>query len=363
MLLNEQMLLAGLLYRAGGGPGWSQRLDTAELRALRAANARRLVELKQYRALRVAMALRAVARHAPAPLRESLRRFLPQPAQTPKSPLAAETLPVDLRPPSLNEPVAVVMHMHYPELAAEMRAYLENIPGPVDLFASTDTPENAERLHQAYADWGPGKVEVRVAPNRGRDIAPKLVAFRDVYMRYAVTLHLHSKRSIHTSYQRLWRYFLLESLIGDRDRAARALSAFEHEADLGMISPGHYFAVRNNITWGPNFRSARELAERMGFALDPAALVDFPSGSMFWARSAALKPLLDLHIREDDFPVEAGQIDGTLAHAIERLYFLVCRAAGYRWVKIDDPFAQGLDGLETPQIEVGPATGSGGGRR
>ena len=55
---------------------------------------------------------------------------------------------------------------------------------------------------------------------------------------------------------------------------------------------------------------------------------------MFWARTAALRPLLDLHLSFDAFPEEQGQTDGTLAHAIERLYFLACEHAGFAWMKI-----------------------------
>ena len=58
---------------------------------------------------------------------------------------------------------------------------------------------------------------------------------------------------------------------------------------------------------------------------------------MFWARSAALAPLLDLGLTFDDFPAEAGQTDGTLAHAIERLYLHSCERAGYGWLKIANP--------------------------
>jgi hypothetical protein len=55
---------------------------------------------------------------------------------------------------------------------------------------------------------------------------------------------------------------------------------------------------------------------------------------MFWARTAALKPLLDLRLETDDFPPELGQLDGTLAHAIERLYYFACERAGLDWVKV-----------------------------
>jgi lipopolysaccharide biosynthesis protein len=58
---------------------------------------------------------------------------------------------------------------------------------------------------------------------------------------------------------------------------------------------------------------------------------------MFWARSAALRPLLNLALSFNDFPQETGQIDGTLAHAIERLYLLACERAGFSWLKIANP--------------------------
>jgi hypothetical protein len=58
---------------------------------------------------------------------------------------------------------------------------------------------------------------------------------------------------------------------------------------------------------------------------------------MFWARTEALRPLLDLGLSFDDFPEEDGHTDGTLAHAIERLLVLACERAGYGWLKIANP--------------------------
>ena len=58
---------------------------------------------------------------------------------------------------------------------------------------------------------------------------------------------------------------------------------------------------------------------------------------MFWARSAALKPILDLDLSFADFPDEVDQTDGTLAHVIERLYFYAAEAAGFAWLKVARP--------------------------
>ncbi len=53
---------------------------------------------------------------------------------------------------------------------------------------------------------------------------------------------------------------------------------------------------------------------------------------MFWLRPAALRPLLDANLDITDFDAESGQHDGTLAHAVERMFALSARAAGMRVV-------------------------------
>jgi len=206
-----------------------------------------------------------------------------------------------------------------------------------DLHLTTDTEAKRAELTQAFSGWDKGEVEVRLTPNRGRDVAPKLITLADAHARHQIVLHLHSKKSPHDSDLKMWRDFLYETLMGDADVAASVLGAFEQRPDLGLIAPQHYFSVRNGVGWHGDLDAAERLARRMDIALDADGPLDFPTGSMFWARSAALKPLLDLGLAMEDFEAEAGQADGTLAHAIERLYFHACEKAGYRWIKIARP--------------------------
>jgi len=233
--------------------------------------------------------------------------------------------------------LAVICHLFHPEIAPELCSYLGNLPVPADLFVSTDTEAKAARLREVFADWTGGTTEIRITPNRGRDIAPKLVGFADAHDGYDLVLHLHSKVSTHAGFLAPWRSFLFENLLGSPGTVTSILDAFARLPDLGMVAAQHYEPIRRWIGWNGNFETAKSLASRMGIRLSPKRALDFPSGSMFWARPAALRPLLDLKLSFDDFPKEGAQLDHTPAHAIERLYFLACERSGHTWLKVADP--------------------------
>lgn len=232
------------------------------------------------------------------------------------------------------ERVAAIIHLFYPELAPEFSVYLKNIPVDVDVYISTCDSFSAELIQNSFKGWAKGTVEVRVVPNRGRDIAPKLLAFRNVFERYDFVLCLHGKRSHHASALAQWRHFLLENLSGSAEVVSSVLYAFEHDPNLGMVAAQHFETMRHWTNWGGNFDGAQKLANRLGFSIDKSTPLDFPSGSMFWARTAALKNLVEINLSFEDFPAEVNQTDATLAHSIERLFFYACEHAGFHWMKI-----------------------------
>jgi hypothetical protein len=74
---------------------------------------------------------------------------------------------------------------------------------------------------------------------------------------------------------------------------------------------------------------AERLAPRLGLGPLPDH-VDFPAGSMFWARPQALAPLFALGLGPADYPPEPLPQDGTILHALERLLPIVAQSRGYR---------------------------------
>jgi lipopolysaccharide biosynthesis protein len=243
----------------------------------------------------------------------------------------------DLSSVSCAERIAVVCHIFHADLAAYMRSMLDNIPFSADVFVSTDTAAKRDVIADAFAGWSKGKCEIRISVNRGRDIAPKLVTFRDVYDSHQLILFLHSKKSPHVPFGEGWRQSLMNSLVGSPDIVRSVIDLFSQDATIGLVVPQHFEPIRQFLVWDKNFWLARRLARRMGFRITPKQLLDMPSGSMFWARPAALRPLLDLDIKITDFPAEQAQLKRTNAHAIERIFFHICEHAGYQWIKVANP--------------------------
>ncbi|QIJ76264.1 hypothetical protein GU700_17745 [Methylobacterium sp. NI91] len=232
-----------------------------------------------------------------------------------------------------NEPVAVIAHIFYPELSSELLAYFSNIPLQADLFLTTDCIEKKASIELAFKDYANGLIEVRVYPNIGRDIAPTIVGCRDVFERYKIFLHVHSKKSPHSGKFADWRKYLLDNLLGSQEKIVSILRLLAAD-DVGIVFAEHFPAVRNLLNWGYDFDFAKDLLGRTGVSLTRDMVLEFPSSSFFWGRSEALRELLNLKLDWSDFPDEEGQIDGTIMHAIERSILYFAERSGYRWCKV-----------------------------
>ncbi|WP_147019926.1 rhamnosyltransferase WsaF family glycosyltransferase [Methylorubrum extorquens] len=229
---------------------------------------------------------------------------------------------------------AAIIHAFYPELMEEVFGYLNQSNCVIDLFISTDTNEKAEEILLIKNTYTNGLVEVRVTENRGRDIGPMITSFKDVFTNYEAFLHIHTKRSPHGGDGlSSWREYLFKNLIGSAEVIDSNLHILSSQ-NVGIVYPQHLYNLRGILNWGYNFDIASSLLRKIKIRLSKDMVLEFPSGSMFWARTAAFRRILSLDLKLEDFDREAGQVDGTLSHAIERLFLFFAEASGYAWIKI-----------------------------
>lgn len=236
---------------------------------------------------------------------------------------------------------AVVLHLHYADLAAELLDACLNIPDSSRILVSATSGEVEEAVRAWAAAHEGAEVVVRRAVNRGRNVCSFTTTFAKELRECDVFCHVHGKKSLYSgAEQRGWRQENLAHLLGSREHVGRILQLFKNRPELGVVGPlpspqMPYWA----FTWLSSLRAGVELSKLIDVPFGFEGYFDYPLGCMFWARSHALKQLIDGRISYERFPEESGQTDGTLAHAIERSIYFVARSNGYEWIEVD--FADG----------------------
>lgn len=235
--------------------------------------------------------------------------------------------------------VAIYNHVFFPDVYQELVEACNNLPKACH-FVTTDSVEKAAAIQAMHRRWSCHRdIEIRVVPNRGRDLAPFLCAWGMEPASHPIVLHLHSKVSTYDpGFGTAWRRHMLKQLLGGNAYAADCCRAIQHYS-VGLIMPWPHPAVANCCHWGPNFQRSKQILALLGLQLRRFQPLSFPAGSFFWCAGAALRPLLELGLEIDHFASEPIGTDGGLPHALERclgfLPYLVGLSAAVR--KLDSP--------------------------
>lgn len=234
--------------------------------------------------------------------------------------------------------LALVMHIHFPELIESCMSYASAMPDNADIYITTNTEEKKSLIRAAFSKLPCNKLDVRVVPNKGRDVAPFLVEFADSYEQYDYICHVHDKKagqvkpgSIGTSFA----YKCFENTLKSKPYVDNVISTFEDNHRAGLLvppPPNHAdYYITLGLEWGSNYGNTVELANKLGIDVsiredkEPIAGL----GSYFWIKKEALRPVFSKKWTYDDFPEEPIADDGTLLHAIERIYPFAAQSAGY----------------------------------
>lgn len=236
--------------------------------------------------------------------------------------------------------VGLHLHLFNPELVWEMVSYLNNLPKQTDVFVTTSNRKDVRFYESVFGQCCNGfinKPTVIFFENKGRDVAPWLIGLKGIQDKYDLFCHVHGKQSKQNGTQgELWRRYLFDNLLSNK-AISEIMSIFAKQPDIGCVFPAPYGYIYN--IWrncgmeviGDNEKLMEKLAERMYGRPREILRSDllFSVGTMFWYRPKAFESLFNAGLTIEDFEREPIPLDGTHAHAIERMIKIACEADGY----------------------------------
>lgn len=220
--------------------------------------------------------------------------------------------------------LAIVGHAFYPDLIPEILECRHILPGSVPVHLTVPT----DKIYEVEARLAgiPG-VTLHPCDNRGRDIGPFIQLLNSgCFEGYDAVLKIHTKRSPHLLDGEVRRKLLFAMLCGERRATARALTAFA-SPQTGLVGWASSWRSATPY-WMGNKDRVTAIIERMN-AMALRGRLGFFEGSMFWFRPEALAAIRELELNPEDFEAEAGQVDGTLHHALERCFTVAAWARGF----------------------------------
>ncbi len=171
----------------------------------------------------------------------------------------------------------------------------------------------------------------RLKENRGRDVSTYLVTCRDVFENYDLICCMHDKKTpsaLDRIYGMQFQNHCFENNLATKEYVQNIISLFSNNNHLGMLCPPpsvHTF--RDKL--GKNLEGLKKLYDMLDLTVPFDNSPNAPFGSMFWIRKEAIKPLFRKDWKYEDFPEEPLPDDGTISHAIERIYPAVAQEAGF----------------------------------
>ena len=163
-------------------------------------------------------------------------------------------------------------------------------------------------------------------PNKGRDILPFVFLGKEYdFFGADWILKLHTKKSPHREDGSAWLSSFLSALT---QIAANPQGTAWSDNSIGLMAPEQNI-VPLDYYWGNNAERVMLLMESNLHQQDLEKLIassSYVAGSMFLMARPVMNKVVELPVSPASFEEEAGQIDGTTAHALERIFGVLAHA-------------------------------------
>lgn len=226
--------------------------------------------------------------------------------------------------------ICIHVHCFYIEIFQEIANLLLGLDCVSHIVVTvTNDPDKIAVEQMLVSRIDTCNLTVIVVENRGRDIAPFLIASCAIWRQYEIVLHLHTKLSSHVNWGRDWGRYLIDQTIGSNSIVKAVQLLFSRNRSVGCVYPENYHRIKPYIDAA---RSDGAMACYAPILNIDSAIVDaneFAAGSMAWYRTVSLEKILGVVLNHHMFEDEADQRDFTFAHSLERLIPMSVAASGY----------------------------------
>lgn len=227
---------------------------------------------------------------------------------------------------------AIVLHIFYMEFIEKFYDSTFGVDFKFDLYVTSTDQKVIDECKVRFAKHPQmHNLKTALVPNRGRNFGPFMVEFGKELLNYDYFLHLHSKKSLYSGREQVqWSNFLTEYLVRDKHILAQGLNILENNQNYGLYYPTSFWNLPPWVNhWLKNKGLGKHILRTM-FNMDhDEEFFAYPVGGMFWARTAALKDVLDREWRYEDFPAEPLPADGSFLHVLERILPILAHKNGY----------------------------------
>lgn len=235
---------------------------------------------------------------------------------------------INIKRNSVGDKIAVLFHVFYLDVIEEICSYINTLPS-VDVYVNIvsngkDDVNSMQKLLEKNLSFH--NLKIYKSENRGRDIGGFVNLLHQInLLEYSKVFLVHTKKSPHLkeNTSKVWRKNLLSSILENYDVANATL---KHLDTYGIVCTSKHISR----SMGSNAEYFKDLLSKMSIKNTE---LEFLSGTMFACKSDILIPIKEIlkftDFEKGDFNNLSFNTDGQLAHAVERVFFNICKDLEY----------------------------------
>ena len=236
------------------------------------------------------------------------------------------------------ERVALVVFSTIEALIEDCLRYLQSMPEDSDVYVVVVSERMKTLWKRRVAELGGRHVDIRVQPDRGREISACWLTCRDAVEDHDILCiagDSNASRACTTTQEYAFLRHCWDSVLYSPNYVHNVLELFRRNPHMGVLLPvPPVFADSAAYVVGQETSKVRQcrrqLYHRLALHVPFDERPDIAHGGVFWARSKAMVSLYRHPWSFEDFPEEPlTRRDRTLFEALKGCYAMLAQEAGY----------------------------------